>query len=79
MEITEKRQIEQEVVIDIVCDVCGQSCASPFGPERMVLTAVWGYSSGKDGEAWTADLCEKCVDNMLTFVNFNKKYTSCAD
>ena len=42
--------------------------------EGMELKAVWGYSSGKDGEVWEAIICEKCVDEHLApIINFIKK------
>jgi hypothetical protein len=34
--------------------------------EGMELKATWGYRSGKDGEVWTAVVCEKCVDEHLS-------------
>jgi len=73
---------KQEVVTDIVCDSCGASCKTSEGVghdgnkvysfEHMRLEASWGYHSGKDMEKWTADLCEKCVDEKLGFICFNK-------
>jgi hypothetical protein len=42
--------------------------------EGMELTAVWGYSSKKDGEYWEACVCENCVDEHLSkLINFVKK------
>ena len=41
--------------------------------EGMELKAVWGYSSGKDGETWEAIVCEKCVDkHLVPMINFIK-------
>jgi len=62
-----------EVVSDVVCDRCGQSCVKERTPasagtfadtlelERASLSADWGYWSGRDGERWAADLCEDCA------------------
>ena len=42
--------------------------------EGMELKATWGFNSSKDGEVWSAVLCEKCVDNFLVpHINFLKK------
>jgi hypothetical protein len=39
----------------------------------MELEAHWGYDSGKDCEKWTAHVCEKCVDEKFSFINFKKE------
>jgi len=81
----EKKKIQlrkQEVVTDISCDCCGASCKVGEGTdydgnqvysfEYMELSASWGYYSGKDMESWKAHLCEKCVDERLGFISFDK-------
>jgi hypothetical protein len=66
---------EQNVTEDVICDCCGNSCKTEYGIESMKISATWGFMSNKDGEKWQADLCEKCVDEKLSFINFNvKKY-----
>ncbi len=78
MEIKEIQAIEQSVVVDVICDSCGQSCKVPEGNvmaghmEYMKLEANWGFDSGKDLEKWVAHICEKCVDEKLNFVKFLK-------
>ena len=42
--------------------------------EGMDLKAVWGYGTQKDGEIWTAVICEECVDEFSKFINFHKDY-----
>ena len=37
------------------------------------LETHWGYHSGKDMQKWTAQICEKCVDEKLSFINFKKE------
>lgn len=75
---------------DIICDCCGESCEvfsalvdnpinDDFGKirksfEYMVLKANWGYFSDSDGESWEANVCEKCVKEKLSFINFKKKH-----
>jgi hypothetical protein len=40
----------------------------------MELKANWGYFSDKDLECWTAHVCEKCVDEKLSFIKFEKNH-----
>ena len=88
MEIKKTRKIEEEYVDDIICDSCGESCKKQeyvidnedhpkYGQkamsfEFMKLSAGWGYDSKKDMEHWEAHICEKCVDDKLSFINFKK-------
>ena len=86
MEIKQTQKINQEIISDIICDSCGKSCKvdefvidnpqrEDFGQmcysfEYMKLEANWGYHSGKDLTNMKAHLCEKCVDEKLTFIKF---------
>ena len=72
MKHTEIKQVEQEVVTDVTCDCCGKSCNTEYGYEYMTLHAQWGFMTEKDLEHWEAHLCEKCVDERLGFIKFNK-------
>lgn len=89
MKIYETKEMPTDIVTDIICDCCGESCKKmlsealiEFNPdykgdkytfEYMELKATWGYFSNKDMEQWTAHLCEKCVDEKLPFIKFEKK------
>jgi hypothetical protein len=89
MEIKEIQTKKQEVVVDIICDSCGQSCkkyqsnvdnpvrtdhGEPYYSfEYMELKATWGYHSDYDTEQWTAQVCQKCVDGKLSFIKFKKR------
>ena len=89
MKKTEIQKRKTEVTTDIICDCCGKSCkvyeavvanearldhGEIFqGFEFMELEAHWGYDSGKDCEKWTAHVCEKCVDEKFSFINFKKE------
>lgn len=71
-----KKLIKKEVseLEDVLCDSCGNSCLDKSGYfEFMDMKVNWGYGSKKDMEQWTAQVCEKCVDEKLTFINFSKK------
>jgi hypothetical protein len=88
MEIKEIQNKKKEVVTDILCDICGVSCKKRedivqnernldngqpyYSFEFMELKANWGYESGKDCEEWSAQICEKCVDEKLNFIKFHK-------
>jgi uncharacterized cysteine cluster protein YcgN (CxxCxxCC family) len=82
MRITKKVQKTEEVLDEVICDVCGLSCMvhfnknEPDGPKDFVgihIQQPWGYLSNKDLEIWEADICEKCVDDWLShMVKFKK-------
>lgn len=82
MEIKKIKNIKTEVITNIICDSCGGSCVNknigsattPYF-EFMTLKANWGYSSKKDLEKWEAHLCEKCVDEKLSFIKFKTNVT----
>lgn len=91
MVIKEKINLPQSIITDILCDCCGKSCkvlegniqnelreddGHPFYVfEYLKLEAYWGYHSKKDGDHWEAHLCESCVDEKLSFINFDKNKT----
>ena len=79
MKITEKQTKEVDVLTDVICDCCGNSCKffmfsddEVATYEYMSLEAAWGYGSNKDGEKMTAQVCEKCVDEKFSFLKFKK-------
>lgn len=89
MEVTEIQTKKQKVVIDVTCDSCGKSCKYYQGTigneirvdngepyysfEYMDLKVNWGYGSDHDCEEWTAHICQQCVDEKLSFINFQKR------
>lgn len=89
MKTTEIQLKKSEVVTDITCDCCGKSCKVYEGKiendmrvdngemfykfEYLKLETHWGYRSGKDTEKWSAQICEKCVDEKLSFIKFKKE------
>lgn len=72
MKIKKKLKKEVSVLEDVICDSCGQSCLDKVGMnfEFIEMKANWGYGSKKDMEQWTAQVCEKCVDEKLSFIKF---------
>lgn len=73
MKISKVKWIETEEIVDVICDSCGASCNTEYGAEFMSLSANWGFFSNKDLEKWEAHICEKCVDEKLTFIKFDKR------
>lgn len=74
MKIIEKENKEVNVLKDVICDCCGKSCKDSIGNfECATIKANWGYGSKKDMERWTAQICEKCIDEKLSFINFKKE------
>lgn len=61
-----------ELIVDILCDICGESCITKYGNfEYMKLETTWGYGTNLDGTTWVAEVCEKCVlDKLQQMVNF---------
>ena len=73
-----------KMLVDLCCDVCGQSCknehivrdeeCSPVivpdaDCEYATLSANWGYYSRKDGESYHLDLCEDCFDDVVRHIH----------
>ena len=68
---TEIKLIETEEVIDIICDMCGKSCAvhNTDDLEFSRLSAEWGYNSSQDGETLEKYFCEDCTEKILDYVS----------
>ena len=89
MEIININEKGNSVVIDVICDSCNGSCKVDEGVidnvlnddngepyysfEYMKLDANWGYDSKKDTQRWIAHICEKCVDEKFSSINFKKE------
>ena len=65
MKIMTKQEVD--VVSDIRCDVCDESCSPVEGYDPLygTLSAKWGYGSTHDGEAYEVHLCESCFFQAL--------------
>ena len=70
MKIRKANLKEVVEVEDIICDCCGKTCDTDTGFEYLTMTAQWGFMTKKDFQKWEADVCEKCVDEKLSFVKF---------
>jgi hypothetical protein len=67
MDVHEKQTKEVEVLVDVKCDRCGESCWDKIemNMEYAEMKAMWGYGSGKDCERHKIQLCEKCYDETI--------------
>ena len=65
MKIMTKQEVD--VLSDIRCDVCEESCSpvEGYGPQVGTLSAKWGYGARHDGEAYEVHLCESCFFQAL--------------
>ena len=52
--------VEEQVIQDVKCNCCGESCFSLGNVEALSIHETWGYGSPFDGQVWDADLCTKC-------------------
>lgn len=69
---TKIKSVEVEILEDVICDACEESCHNGINLEYMSMTNHWGYGSKKDGEVWEAHICEGCIDTLFPFINFKK-------
>ena len=72
MKVVQKTIKEVDILVDILCDRCGNSCnagdAEFVDYEYAVLSASWGYYSRKDDTRWDIELCEECADKVKNFI-----------
>ena len=70
MKIFIKQIIEQDILKDVQCDCCHNSCLDDEGMnyEYATLQADWGYASWMDGEKWLCHLCNKCSIKIRDFI-----------
>lgn len=70
MEVKAKKL--EEVIVDILCDVCNQATALEFG----TLKAHWGYGSKHDGERYEFNFV-RLVFYALTVLKTAKRIIIC--
>ena len=65
MKVITKQEVD--VVSDIRCDICDESCSPVEGYDPLygTLSAKWGYGSRHDGENYELHLCESCFFQAL--------------
>ncbi len=55
-------------IVDITCNICGESCNTFCDFEYSHIEANWGYGSRRDREEWTAELCEDCSEKLERWI-----------
>lgn len=67
MKITEKKTetVTRDVGKDVVCNLCGESCIDPTGPNNLgcevSIQGCYGSAFPPDMVIWRFDLCELCI------------------
>lgn len=59
-----------EVIKDVICNMCGNSCKKHEGFDGSfsfaTVKAHWGYfSDNRDGELHEAQICQKCWEDVV--------------
>lgn len=71
MKITEKKTVTQDAIVDIRCNLCGESCLdtgecrNDLGTE-VEITGCYGSVFPSDSTTWKFDLCELCVAFLVS-------------
>jgi len=65
-----KKSMEIDVESDVICNKCGQSVVIDVHGEQeweaINISHIFGYwSTGRDGEQYTAHLCEGCYIEFI--------------
>jgi hypothetical protein len=83
MKQTKKKTIETETVVDVLCDLCGESTKTMVDCDPFsygTLSFVGGYGSEHDTEQIHMELCEACVYTIVRLrkngVNISIKHPS---
>ncbi len=68
MKIIKTEAIDTEVVEDVKCDICKESCRVKMNGydmfEYATLHSNWGYGSDHDGDKTELHFCENCVGRI---------------
>jgi hypothetical protein len=70
----EKETQYVDIIKDIICNKCGNSCKATDCNNFVYasLNVHWGYGSVEhDGEVHEAHLCEKCWENIVATFKFS--------
>ena len=74
MKVTAVIPVEQ--VVDVLCDVCGESTRYEDGSlEYGTVKGSWGYNSKHDNERYEVHLCETCFFGTLAYLRQDRKST----
>ena len=81
MKNTQKVMKAVDKTVEILCDICGESCCmdtytfenparadhgqEDYAFEYLPIEVAWGYHSPWDLEKWSAEICVDCVKKHL--------------
>jgi hypothetical protein len=70
MKIIEKKTVETDVLVDIKCDLCGNTCntgdcGGTPDYNYAVLSFNFGYTSTRDGDNGNIHICNACFDKRF--------------
>jgi len=51
--------------INIVCNKCGKSIVRSYSEDFKTINLDFGYESSFDGEYWSFDLCDDCLEDLV--------------
>jgi hypothetical protein len=62
-----ERVIVEDLVEDILCNICGESCRDRMAMnyEYMTCQASWGFDSTRDTYTTVFHVCEPCYDSKI--------------
>lgn len=78
MKITESRTYTTDIIKDVLCDVCGNSCCKfvdnkLIATESATISADWGYYSDSDGKEYNIEICENCFYDVVAHLKAQNK------
>lgn len=69
MRILKKVKIVKDEIDKVYCNSCGKCIEKDsyeYFHEYLHIEKSWGYTSNKDGELHSFDLCENCYDKFIS-------------
>lgn len=83
MIIKNKKIVEIDVINEVLCDLCGNSCSKKSYDELghskqpkheyAEICANWGFYSDSDNKKYEIHLCEHCFYDVLAYLKLNCK------
>jgi len=76
MKVTQDIYVKHKNVVSVCCDKCGKTAK---GETEMMWSDIneiaidFGFGSKFDGETWSFELCDDCVEDTLKDIMSNVK------
>ena len=69
MKTTKMEMVKKEVVIDVFCNKCGESCLKQntgfYGLIEQTISGGFESNPLSDGTSYTFSLCESCLSKLF--------------